>query len=351
MIVNELDPRHGHCSVTIESAEDLWTLRRLIAKGDTIVTKSSRVVKHEDEYSRPDKGERVKVTVSLVVEDIHLDSSIERVRVKGKIVEASDESVTKSGSHAVTLSPGHSVVVRKERWGPLDTSLLKEGQRASERYLVVAVDRREAGVGTMSGSHLALLTTLESGLGGKMSEEQSARPYLSRLAGSVSQSYREGDRVVVAGPGAFKNSVANELRERLGRAQVSVVEGLDDAGADGVRALPKNKSFQELAKDSLVVELQRFVAEAVRRISSGDPKVAYTLQRVRDAAAAGSVEACAVSDDVFSMGAGEEDLVEVMNSIETKGGKVYLADSSVESGKQVSSFGGMVALLRYAVRA
>ena len=45
MIVNEFNPKHGYCSLTIESTEDLWVLRRLIAKGDVVVTRSSRVVK------------------------------------------------------------------------------------------------------------------------------------------------------------------------------------------------------------------------------------------------------------------------------------------------------------------
>ena len=131
---------------------------------------------------------------------------------------------------------------------------------------------------------------------------------------------------------------------------MGTLEGLDLTGADGVRALVKTQSFQSLAKDSLVVEMQRLVEEVVRRISMGDPKVAYTLPRVGDAATAGAVEACAVSDDVFSIRVDEQELVDVMNTIESKGGTVYLADSSMEFGKQVSSFGGIVALLRYAVR-
>ena len=97
--------------------------------------------------------------------------------------------------------------------------------------------------------------------------------------------------------------------------------------------------------------MQQFVAEAVKRISMSDRKVAYTLPRVAEAAAAGAVESCAVSDDVFATGIDESGLVDVMNGIEEKGGRVFLADSSMEYGKQVSSFGGIVALLRYAFRA
>jgi protein pelota len=351
LIVNEFNPKHGTCSLTIESAEDLWTLRRLIAKGDVLVTRSSRVVKREDEFSRPDKGERVKVTLSLAIDDVHLDSSIERIRVRGTIIEASDESVTKTGSHSVTLSPGHSLTLRKREWSPLDTRLVRPPRRPSARFVLVAVDRREAGIGTLSGSHLSFVTTIESGLGGKMGEELSPKPYVSKVTDAVAQTSREGDHVVVAGPGNFKNAVANQIRGRLRAQPVSVLEGLDLTGADGIRALIKVQSFIGLAKDSLVIEMQELVAEVVKRIATGDPKVAYTLQRVSDAAKSGAVEACAVSDDVFSFGVDEGELVGVLNAIETKGGSVYLADSSMEFGKQVSSFGGIVALLRYAVRA
>jgi len=351
LIVNEFNPKHGHCSLTIESAEDLWTLRRLIAKGDVLVTRSSRVVKKEDEYSRPDKGERVKVTIALAVDEVHLDSSIERIRVRGTIVEASDENVTKAGSHSVTLSPGHSLTLRKREWTPLDIRLVRPSRRQSARFILVAADRREAGIGTLSGSHLTLVTTVESGLGGKMGDEQSPKPYISKVSEVVSQLFREGDRVAVAGPGNFKNNIANQIRERLTSQPVSIIEGLDTTGADGVRAMIKVQSFETLAKDSLVIEMQKLVAEVVRRISTGDPKVAYSLPRVRVAATSGAVESCVVSDDVFSAGVDEEELVVVLNTIEGRGGSVYLADSSMEFGKQVSSFGGIVAILRYAVRA
>ena len=351
MIVTEFNPKHGHCSLTIESAEDLWTLRRLIAKGDILVTRSSRVVKREDEFSRPDKGERVKVTIAISVDEVHLDSSIERIRARGTIVEASDEMVTKAGSHSVTLSPGHSLTLRKRTWTPVDIQLVRPPKGAARRFVLVAADRREAGIGTLSGSHLAVVTTVESGLGGKMGEEQSSKPYVAKVAELLSQVFQEGDQVVVAGPGNFKNVISNQVKERLGSDVVTTVEGLDLTGADGIRALIKTKSFQDLARDSVLVEMQQLVAEVVRRVSIGDPKVAYTLPRVSEAAAAGAVEACAVSDDVFSTGVDEEELVGVLNGIQAKGGSVFLADSSMEFGKQVSSFGGIVALLRYGFRA
>ncbi|MDV3277811.1 MAG: hypothetical protein LYZ69_05005 [Nitrososphaerales archaeon] len=352
MIVIDFNPKHGLCSIAVESADDLWTLRRLIRKGDVVVTRSSRVMKREDEFSRPDKGERVKVTIALSVEDVNLDSSVERIRLRGTIVESSDETVSRAGSHSVTISPGHGITIRKQRWSALDTRLVSSAKTTPGRFLVVAVDRREAGVGLLSGSHLSVLTVIESGVGGKMSDEQSPRPFIAKVAAFVSQVSREEDEVVIAGPGHTKNAVMNQLVQEAGKPlRPHLLEGFDLTGSDGVRALVRFPGFQEVAKGSVLVEMQRVINEAVKRISSGDKKVAYTLARVKEAAASGAVEACVVSDDVFSAGIEEEELVQVLNEIEARRGSVYLADSSLELGKQVSAFGGAVALLRYGLRA
>ncbi len=351
MIITGFNPKHGYCSLTIESADDLWALRRLIRRGDVVVARSSRVVKREEEFARPDKGDRVGVTIALSVEEVHLDSSIERVRLRGTIVESSDESVSRSGSHSVTLSPGHTVTIRKQRWSPLDTRIVESGRSSPGRFLLVALDRREAGIGSLSGSHLSVLASIESGLGGKMSDEPSSKPFMAEVASFISQVARDGDTVVVAGPGHTKNVLVNQLSpEPRGRYRVHLLEGFDMTGSDGVRALVKLPAFQQLAKGTVLVEIGALVSEAVKRISSGDQKVAYTLPRVKEAAAAGAVEACAVSDNVFAAGVDEEQLVETLNAVEERRGAVYLADSSLEFGKQVSSFGGIVALLRYRLR-
>ncbi|MDG7022742.1 MAG: hypothetical protein JRN07_05010, partial [Nitrososphaerota archaeon] len=111
----------------------------------------------------------------------------------------------------------------------------------------------------------------------------------------------------------------------------------------------KFEGFRKVAKDSVLVEVQEAVDEAIRRISRGERRVAYTLPRVAEAGDAGAVEKCMVSDDVFAKNADEDALVVALNSIEDKGGKVFLVDSTLETGKQVSSLGGVVALLRYDV--
>jgi protein pelota len=193
LIVSQFIPKQGICKLTVESPDDLWTLRRLLAQGDTVVTKSSRVSKREGDYTRPDKGERIKVTIALLVEGITLDSSVGRLRIRGKIIEASDDSVTKAGSHSLLISPGQELTVKKEDWGPSDTRILNSSTVSERRFLLVAIDRREAGVGLLTGSHLTIVSTLESGASGKGGTNQGRCWGCSRRPGgqATSSSWQE----------------------------------------------------------------------------------------------------------------------------------------------------------------
>ena len=174
------------------------------------------------------------------------------------------------------------------------------------------------------------------------------QPYFSKVLGLLKATWREGDVVVVAGPGNTKFTMENLIkRDPDLRKNEVLVEGFDLSGADGARALVKSEGFRKVASDSVLVEVQEAVEEAIRRISRGERRIAYTLARVSEAARTGAVEKCIVSDDVFTNNLDENALVKTLNLIEEKGGKVFLCDSSLETGKQVSALGGMVALLRY----
>ncbi len=215
----------------------------------------------------------------------------------------------------------------------------------------MAIDRRDAGVGLLVGSHLTIVSTVESGASGKGgtgTKEVDMQPYFRKVLELLKSTWREGDVVVIAGPGNTKLVMENLVRKDPDlKKNETLVEGFDLSGSDGVRALVKSEGFRNVAKDSVLVEVQRAVEEAIRRISRGEKRIAYALPKVSEAAKAGAVETCVVADDVFGTNVDEATLVETLNLIEKKGGKIFLTDSSLETGKQVSALGGIVALLRY----
>ncbi|HIE46922.1 MAG TPA: mRNA surveillance protein Pelota, partial [Nitrosopumilus sp.] len=55
-------------SVIAEDSDDLLNLRRIIKENDKVIGDTTRVLKQDKDYARPDKGERIRVRISLIVE-------------------------------------------------------------------------------------------------------------------------------------------------------------------------------------------------------------------------------------------------------------------------------------------
>lgn len=342
MIIRSLNLKKGFCTLTVESADDLWNLRRIIRKNDYVTARTSRVIKRESEFSRPDKGERIKITVKINVEEVYLDNTLERLRIRGKVVESSDETISKSTYHTVSLTSGGTITIEKEKWDEIELKLLHK--QSDIRYLLVAIDRREAGIGLLHGTHLSIIANVESGVSGKLFAEKENQTYLDRVSEILIKNSSSA-KILIGGPGNTKERLANILRTK--NVNAGIIEGLDLAGQDGIRAIVKSQSFRKIASNSEAVLLSKAVEEAIKRISNLDTKVANSLERVQYAASFGAVDVCVVSDDVFKNFSDEQKVVDTLNKVEEHGGKVLVADTSLEYGKQVSLFGGIIALLRY----
>ena len=72
MIVSRFQRNIGIAVVQPEDLQDLWTLRRIISPSDEISGETTRVIKQKGEFTRPDRGERISVRVSMEVESLKL---------------------------------------------------------------------------------------------------------------------------------------------------------------------------------------------------------------------------------------------------------------------------------------
>ena len=95
---------------------------------------------------------------------------------------------------------------------------LVEGAGAPrDSYVVLALDRREAGIGVIKGTHLQILPTIESGITGKMYQEskKGGSNYFEKIADALAVVYPPNAKVFVLGPGTTKDAFVNYLlRER-----------------------------------------------------------------------------------------------------------------------------------------
>jgi protein pelota len=354
VIIHRIDPKHDFVTVTPVTPDDLWSLRRVISKGDLVASESSRVLKETSEYARPDK-ERVKVKITVEVEQVKLDSSISRLRVSGKIVDVSNDILTKNSFHSLSISEGHSVGIKKPGgFSSIQIDLIKGSTSESDNYAIVALDGREAGIGIVKGTRLQILPQVESGLSGKMYHDAKKTPtnYFEKISDALAIVYPQKSTVFVLGPGNTKNSFANYLlQNRKEFSKAEVLEGSDVAGEDGVFVSLRNPNLQMALGESRLAKASKMIQEVMRRISVGDSRVALAFNDNLGAAHAGAVESLLVSEEIFSQNIDEDRIVELLNTVEEFKGQTFLLDSSTDIGAQINRLGGVVGLLRFVVRA
>ncbi len=148
MIIREAKGSSGKAQIIIpQDPDDLFTLRRIIDIEDTLIADTTRVIKQVKEYSRPDKGERIRVRILIKVQTVSFDGSVGRLRVGGVIINTDNELVPKGQHHSVAISVGDMVTLDKNRlWKESELEIVNKSIENST-FILVAIDTQEASCG------------------------------------------------------------------------------------------------------------------------------------------------------------------------------------------------------------
>ena len=349
-----------------EDADDLFTVRRIIEKDDQVISVTSRVIKQIKEYSRPDKGDRVKIRVAINVEKVSLDSLVDRLRISGIITNTDNDLVPRGAHHSLTIQIGDSITIDKGReWQASEIAILKRSlSNAGSNFILVAIDNREAAVAKLSGTHLNIIQNIYSGYSGKRYPQHSRHNSQDTFLGDIARMIRSIDRTVgdtvgtdvetrilVFGPGETKRTLYNFLmtdKSSISNERLLIVNGVDVAGEDGILVFLRSDSAKDVMSTSKIVAVSKIIDEIMRQVQKGIPKYAMGMKEVSKAASVGAIESLAFSDSVYS-NAEEDTIIQLLNKVERQGANAYAVDSSTDIGLRVTSLGGIVALLRYHV--
>ena len=359
MIVKEVINSDKAYFVIPEDADDLFSLRRIIESGDYVVADSTRVIKQVGEYARPDKGERIKVRVSIRVENISFDQSIDRLRIAGIITDSSNELVSKGTHHSMTLRVGDSVTIDKGRkWSDLEVNILRKSGDASS-FILIAIDTQEAAIAKLSGTHLEIIPNIYSGKSGKRypqatKKDSKTESFFGDISRTITDLFiveKDRLRAIIFGPGETKRRFYNFLAnttELLEKNVFLVLEGIDVAGEDGIYVFLRSSAMKEVMDTSKLASVSSILDEVMYLVSKSEIKFAIGIHEVRNAASMKAISRLVLSDSIFKTAA-ESDVIKLLNLLEGQGVKVYAVDSSTDIGMRVSALGGIVALLRYAI--
>ena len=353
----------GSFAVMPEESDDLMALRRVVEAGDVVAGSTTRAVKREGEYARPDRGERVRVRIALSVEAVSLDSTLGRLRMRGTISESDNEAIPHGVHHSLLVQAGDRVTITKKAWSPVHARLVGRGGGGGRGFVLAAIDSADCGVARLAGTRLTMAAGIRSGAGGKRYKTAgfSMERYLDEAAGAIAAARRKGDAVVVFGPGETKRRLRNRMLEaRAAAAQrgrgggapaaqdVLLAEGVDTGGEDGIRSFTGSEAMRDAMGDSKMAAAYRVIDEVMLMASRRGRKFAMGYEETRRASRVGAVDSLVFSDGIMQA-AGEQEAVDMLNEAEAGGGKALSVDSTTDAGSRVSGMGGVVATLRFPV--
>jgi len=336
-------------SVMPEDSDDLLNLRRIIREDDKVIGDTTRVLKQDKDYSRPDKGERIKVRIALIVEKISLDDVLDRLRIGGTISESSNESVPHGSHHSFILKINDGITISKKKWLATEKNLL-ESNNNQVGFVLVAIDTGDCGIAKLRGTHLEFIPNIYSGSSGKRYKTNfNIEKFFEQVQLAVSTVLKEGDSIVIFGPGETKKRFANFIQksQNTQKYKVQVVEGIDSGGEDGIYIFTKSQTMKEIMSDSKLAKVSSIIDEIMLLANKKSKKFTMGFDETFNANQIGAVESLVFSDKAIQDN--EQRMIDFLNDVESKGVKMYSVDSSTDIGLRVTGLGGIVSLLRYAI--
>jgi protein pelota len=350
MITKILDD--NSISLIPEESDDLLILRRIIKTGDRIVGTTSRVIKQDKEYSRPDRGDRVKIRIALDVEKISLDNVLDRLRVTGKIAESDNESVPHGSHHSFLIKVNEGFNLIKKRWEEIEKKLIHSKEQKFG-FLLIAIDTSDCGIGRLKGTHLELTPNIYSGASGKQYKSNfNIEKFFDIIQRAIFSSLKEGDTIIIFGPGETKKKFSNYIQKTsVGQKhKIQVIEGIDSGGEDGIYTFTKSQSMKEIMSESKLAKVSSIIDEIMYRANKKSRKFTMGFEETKNANQFGAIDSLVFSEKIIQT-EDEEKIIEFLNDAESKGVKAYSADSTTDVGLRVTGLGGIVSLLRFPVEA
>src|SRR5207253_1080409 len=329
MRVLHRDPKTGEIKLRVENPDDLWHLHNLLLPGDLVRASTTRREEVKSDKVRPERGEKVRVTLTIRVEGVEFQAFSDRLRITGVIVEGPQDL----GRHH-TLNVGvEDVLSILKTWRAHELRRIEEAVGAGPKPLVpfLAPDDEEALIGQLRQYGVRELSTNRAPGHGKMFPSGDARTaFFDDILAQV-RATEVGEALVLVGPGFTRGAFVEYLKARDPPLAAKVhVHGTAHAGMQGIQEALRAGVGAKVFGESRVGYETQLVEKLLEAIATDRP-VAYGPAEVQEAADAGAIETLLVSDAVVR----NPGIAELMRTAESARGTVVLVSRHHEAGKKL----------------
>jgi len=357
------DLRTNQVIIRVETPTDLYILSTIIVNGDRVIAKTSRRIRRSGVEGRSgDESQRITMIIGIDVEGQNFQESVasNRLRIKGKIFKGPEQHVSIGSYHTINVGLSDTITVFKTEWSRYYLKILEDAEKASKKPKIglIAVDTNEVCIGVLDNYQLSVLFHEKSGVSRKHSKEKVRKEQSSTFFESIAHLIQrnillETKNILIGGPGFVKERLADYLRESLPKENLNIVIGSSSSGGNriGLFELMKSEALDKLAKDFQILEEQRKIDEFLQRLSKGTGDIAYGYSHIKQIAETGAIETLLMIDSYLhgTNQAPASEVQELLKAIEQTKGKLIVISSQSDSASQMKTFGGIIALLRYAL--
>jgi protein pelota len=337
------DPKTGEIKVRVENPDDLWHIHNLLVPGDRVRASTYRREETKTDKVRPERGEKVRVTLTIRVEGVEFQAFSDRLRITGVIVEGPQDL----GRHH-TLNIGvDDVLSIIKTWRPHELRRIEEAVAAAQKPLVafLSLDDEEALVAQLRQYGVRELATIRAPGHGKMFPSGDARTVFFEDLLTSLRTTDLGEALIVVGPGFTREGFVEFLKARDPAIAAKVhAHGTAHAGMQGIQEALKSGVGAKVFGESRVGYETALVEKLLEALATNRP-CAYGPAEVQEAADAGAVETLLVSDATVR----NPGIEELMRTVEAARGTVVLVSRHHEAGQKLEALGGIAALLRFAI--
>ncbi|RME30963.1 mRNA surveillance protein pelota [Candidatus Woesearchaeota archaeon] len=343
MHIIKKDIKRGDVSISVETPDDLWTLKSIISPGDTVRGSTERKIRLGAGKDEKTSVVRRRVTLTITVEKVDYAADGSSLRVLGTIIDGPDD-VPRGEHHSFILEPNTQLTISKD-WSTYQLRKLEEATKQEQPLIVVLFDREEARLFSVKRRGIQELLRLKGNVAKKGEDGQHITNFYKEIVTELQQRADEHTRIIAGAPAFWREYLEKELPAPLRKRTVfTTISGIERTA---IRELLTRPEVAKLIAEHASLRELELVEKALTALAN--EKLAYGLDFVKEAVSAGNAEQLIVTEsalaDARQQGTMRE-LESLMRQCEQNRGAVHVLTSNEARGK-IDPLGGVVAIRRW----
>ncbi len=342
MKVIHFDKFSGELKLVADTVDDLWHLEKVLGPESRVEGHSLRTFKVGK------KEEKKHVFITIALERMEFNKSINRLRLLGTIVSGTPEEFVQVGKHhTIEVGLGDKIKIIQD-WKSHQLNRLKEAEKESKRPMIriIVLDDEKALTAIVRSFGIEYGPEFYSSTSKKDEKhEEGTRAYFGNIASEIA---RHEEKYIVAGPGFTKENLKKFISQKHSDLLKRIIwETCSYAERNGVNELMKQGVLEKVMGEERIERETKLVDELITQIHKDSGLAAYGFVEVKKAQEVFAIKQLLVLDEYLRTDKEAENLVELADKSKAE---IIIISSEEEPGMKLKGFGKIAALLKFKMR-